>query len=97
MKINFFRSYAIELQQYCINNGFYTKGDNRAYSELFDMFRSINLCTEMAQVYSIVENVAEDIVNHSSLDSYFGSRDETIEEIINDILNSNMVTIRYSK
>ena len=97
MKIKFFRSYSAELQQYCINNGFYTRGDNRAYSELFVLFRSINKCTEMEQVYSIVENVAEDIVDHSSLDSYFGTRDETIEEIINDILNTNMVTIWYTR
>lgn len=96
MKINFFRSYAEDLRQYCINNGFYTRGDNRAYSKLFEMFRGINHCTEMDQVYTIVENVAEDIINHSSLDSYFGTRDETIEEMINDILN-DMVTIRYTK
>ena len=96
MKINFFRPYGEKLRQYCINNGFYTRGDNRAYSELFEMFRGINHCTEMEQVYTIVENVTEDIINHSSLDSYFGTRDETFEEIINDILN-DMITIRYMK
>ena len=96
MKIKFFSVCVEELRQYCIYNGFYTSGDNRAYSELFEMFRGINHCTEMEQVYTIVENAAEDIINHSSLDSYFGTREETFEEIINDILN-DMVTIRYMK
>lgn len=90
MKINYFVAYVTLLKQYCKRHGFYLS------PELNDLFRTINHCTEMEQVYSIVENVAEDIVDHSSRDSYFGTHDETIECIINDILNG-MVTIRYTK
>lgn len=90
MKIKYFIAYIALFRSYCNRYRFY-------YSdELAKLFLTINHCTEMEQVYSVVENVAEDIVNHSTRDSYLGSRDETIECIINDILN-DMVTIRYTK
>ena len=96
MKIKYFIAYAALLYQYCKQYGFYTKANDYDYEQLLVQFRTINQCTDMEQVYSIVENVAEDIVNKSALYSYFGTRDETIEFIINDILNG-MVTIRYTK
>jgi len=90
MKIKYFIGYVTLLHNYCYKHNFYYS------AELAKLFRSINHCTEMEQVYSVVENVAEDIITHSSRDTYFGTEDETFECIINDILN-DMVQIRYTK
>lgn len=90
MKINYFLAHISLLRQYCYRQGFYYSLD------LGKLFLTINHCTEMEQVYSVVENVADEIINYSSRDSFFGTKDETFECIINDILN-DMVTIRYTK
>ena len=48
-----------DVRQFCINNQYYTCGDCRAYSNMFDMFYAKNVTP------TLLRKVAQDIKDHS--------------------------------
>ena len=62
-----------DLRAVCIRNGFYTRGDNRAYTNMFELCRGDDLET--------IQAVAEDIIAHSA-DHY--ETTDVMETIINN-------------
>lgn len=67
---------AIAIQKMCIENDFYTLGDNEEYNNLFDHIAHNEPTPENIRI------AAEDIVKHSDLDSYEQSRIENVETVM---------------
>ena len=67
---------ALSVQKMCIENGFYTCGDNEEYNDLFDFIAHNEPAPENIWI------AAEDIVKHSDLDSYGQGRIENVETVM---------------
>lgn len=61
-----------DLRTVCIENNFYTCGNCEEYDNMFAMFESWNEAKTESQKMQILQDVAEDILEHSS--------DEKIDE-----------------
>lgn len=59
-----------DVREMCIEHQYYTHGDNRAYSNMFDM---IPRCEDISD--EILTQVAQDILDHSRTD-------DTLEDIL---------------
>ncbi len=61
-----------DLRTVCIENNFYTCGNNEEYRNMFSLFESWNEAKTEKQKMQILQDVAEDILDHSD--------DERIDE-----------------
>ena len=60
---------ADNLRRVCIENRWYTRGDNRAYNALFDRLYDENGCHENITTEKLAE-IATDIYEHSNITDY---------------------------
>lgn len=55
-----------DVRQVCIENGFYTCGNNEEYENMFDMVDKYNYCCDTQNKRDkMLYNIASDIYNHS--------------------------------
>lgn len=60
-----FRGNWSELREFCVRNGFYTRGTNEEYSELFRIFGLVDVAENFEEMAKTLERVAKDILDHS--------------------------------
>lgn len=81
------RIYSDKVRAMCIKDSLYTRGDNKAYSNLL-----CNLCDESKHItLSRIEKIARDILDHSNwqkkADLYGCDYEELLKMIMTNIIN----------
>ena len=93
--LNITTEYVVEtskVRQICIDNNYYTRGDNVAYMNMFPMANDLNYSRNYEEVIRGIFDVAMDIAAHSELDSYYNIV-QHIEIIADKIINEAMYTM----
>ena len=72
------------LRQFCVNNNAYTCGCNEEYTKMLDKFADFNSANTEKQQIKVLQEIANDIYNHS--DEEF-KRNFTIIDIMEIIYN----------